>query len=308
MEQLLKGVLNTAMKVKALQAEVIKQVIADTTVQEKAIAFPTDARLYDKARRALVRQAKSEGVPLRQTYAKAGKRAQRQQSRYAAAQQYKRAGRETRKLQVFLGRVIRDVQRNASQPSQQLQHMLDIAQRIFSQQRHDSHKLYSVHAPEVECIAKGKVHKKYEFGCKVAFTTTAHSNWIVGVQAHHDNPYDGATLKPALKQVEALTGVKVEVALVDQGYRGADYHPEDVTVHVVGRHKAIGALHKLFKRRSAIEPIIGHTKQDHGMTRNHLLGQVGDKINAVLSACGFNLAKLIHFFSDSTPTTVALPV
>lgn len=307
MEQLLKGILSTAMKVNALQAEMIKQVIADTTVQEKAIAFPTDARLYDKARRALVRQAKRDGVLLRQTYAKAGKQAQRQQSRYVAAQQFRRATRETRKLQVFLGRVIRDVQRRVPQPSKQLQQVLDIALRIFTQQRHDSPKLYSVHAPEVECIAKGKVHKKYEFGCKVAFVTTAHSNWIVGVQVHHDNPYDGATLKPGLKQVEALTGVKVKEAVVDQGYRGANHHPEDVAVHVVGRHKATGALHQLFKRRSAIEPIIGHTKQDHGMTRNHLLGKVGDKINAVLSACGFNLAKLIHFFSDSTPTTVALP-
>jgi transposase, IS5 family len=211
---------------------------------------------------------------------------------------------------VFLGRVIRDVQRRVPQPSEQLQRVLDIAQRIFTQQRHDSPKLYSVHAPEVECIAKGKVHKKDEFGCKVSFTATAQRNWIVGVQAHHDNPYDGATLKPALKQVEALTGVTVKEALVDQGYRGAtDYHPEGVTVHVVGRHKASGALHThcVFKRRSAIEPIIGHTKQDHGMTRNHLLGQVGDKINAVLIACGFNLAKLIHFFVESTPTTGALP-
>ena len=307
MEQLLKEILSTAMKVKALQPELIKQVIADTTVQEKAIAFPTDARLYDKARRALVRQAKSEGALLRQTFAKAGKQTLRQQGRYAAAGQYKRAARETRKLQVFLGRVIRDVQRKVPQPSEPLQQVLDIAQRILTQQRHDSPKLYSVHAPEVECIAKGKVHKKYEFGCKVAFVTTAHSNWIVGVQAHHDNPYDGATLKPGLKQVEALTGVKVKEAVVDQGYRGADHHPEDVTVHVVGRHKATGALHQLFKRRSAVEPIIGHTKQDHGMTRNHLLGKVGDKINAVLSACGFNLAKLIHFFSDSTPITVVLP-
>ena len=306
MEQLLKGILSTAMKVQALRPDMVKQVIADTTVQEKAIAFPTDARLYDKARRALVRHAKQAGVRLRQTYAKAGKHAQRQQSRYAAAQQYQRAAQETRKLQVILGRVIRDVERKVAQASVELQAVLQRAQRIFQQQRHDSRKLYSVHAPEVECIAKGKVHKKYEFGCKVALTSTADGNWIVGVQAHHGNPYDGATLKPALEQVEALTQVKPEVAVVDQGYRGAQYHPQGVTVHVVGRQKVIEPLKRLFKRRSAIEPIIGHSKQDHGMARNYLRGQVGDKINALLSACGFNLAKLLHFFDQ--PAADALPI
>lgn len=305
MEQLLKGVLTTALSVRALLPEKIKQVIADTTVQEKAIAFPTDARLYHKARRHVVRLAKQAGVKLRQTYEHASKRALYWQARYSAAQQYKRAARQTRKLRVFLGRVLRDVQRKAPQPSEDLQKGLALAQRIHTQQRQDSPKLYSVHAPEVECIAKGKLHKKYEFGCKVAFTSTAQDHWIVGVQAHHDNPYDGTTLAPALKQVESLTGIQPTEALVDQGYRGSAHHPEGVTVHVVGRHKAIGPLQQLFKRRSAIEPIISHSKHDHGMARNHLLGHVGDKINAILSACGFNLAKLLRFFTRPSPT--ALP-
>jgi IS5 family transposase len=301
---LLKGVLTTALSVQALQPEQIQQVIADTTVQEKAIAFPTDARLYHKARRQVIRLAKRAGLKLRQTYERASQRALYWQARYTAAQQFKRAARQTRKLQVFLGRVLRDVQRKAPQPDQPLQQGLAVAQRIHTQQRHDSPKLYSVHAPEVECITKGKLHKKYEFGCKVAFTTTAHDNWIVGAQAHHDNPYDGATLAPALQQVKALTGVKPTEAVVDQGYRGLAHHPDGVTVHIVGRHKALGALQHLFKRRSAIEPIISHSKQDHGLARNHLLGQVGDKINALLSACGFNLRKLLHFFRQplSVPT------
>jgi IS5 family transposase len=306
MEQLLKGVLTMALSVHALQPEQIRHVIADTTVQEKAIAFPTDARLYHKARRQVIRLAKQAGLKLRQTYERASKQALYWQGRYTAAQQFKRAARQTRKLQVFLGRVLRDVQRKAPQPSQDLQQGLTLAQRIHAQQRHDSPKLYSVHAPEVECITKGKLHKKYEFGCKVAFTSTAQDNWIVGVQAHHDNPYDGATLAPALAQVEALTGVKPTEAVVDQGYRGLVHHPDGVTVHVVGRHKALGALQHLFRRRSAIEPIISHSKHEHGMARNHLLGQAGDKINALLSACGFNLAKLLHFFRQPLPA--ATPV
>jgi transposase, IS5 family len=303
MEQLLKGVLNTALKVEALPVESIKQVTVDTTVQEKAIAFPTDARLYHKARRALVRAAKAEDLKLRQTYARASRKALFQQSRYAAAQQHKRATRETRKLRVMLGRVIRDVHRKqATQTSAKLERVLAIAERIHTQQRHDSPKLYSVHAPEVECIAKGKVHKRYEFGCKVALAVTSEDNWIVGVQAHHDNPYDGQTLEPALAQVARLTSVQPRQALVDQGFRGAKHHPKSVEVLVVGARKVAEGVRAFFKRRSAIEPVIGHTKHDHGMVRNFLLGKAGDSMNAVLTACGFNLAKLMRFFAQAQPT------
>lgn len=308
MEQLLKGVLNTALKVEALPAASIQRVTVDTTVQEKAIAFPTDARLYHKARRALVRAAKSEGIKLRQTYARASKKALLQQSRYAAAQQHKRAARETRKLRVMLGRVIRDVQRKrpeqleqATPTSTRFERVLAIAERIHTQQRHDSPKLYSVHAPEVECVAKGKVHKRYEFGCKVALAVTSQDNWIVGVQAHHDNPYDGQTLEPALEQVARLTNVQPQQALVDQGFRGAKHHPKSVEVLVVAARKVAEGVRAFFKRRSAIEPVIGHTKHDHGMARNFLLGKAGDSMNAVLTACGFNLAKLVHFFAQSQP-------
>jgi IS5 family transposase len=201
----------------------------------------------------------------------------------------------------MLGRVMRDVQRKMPQPAASLQSMLGIAGRIFSQQRHDSSKLYSVHAPEVECIAKGKVHKKYEFGCKVAVASTTTDNWIVGIQAVHGNPYDGETLKPALAQVERLTGIPPAQVLVDQGFRGHQHHPEGVNVLIVGRRKLTEALKKLFHRRSAIEPVIGHTKHDHRLLRNHLLGKTGDKINALLAACGFNLAKLLRFFIYAEP-------
>jgi IS5 family transposase len=306
MEHLLRGVLTTALSVKALKAEAIKRVTVDTTVQEKAIAFPTDARLYHKARRVLVRVAKREGIKLRQTYAKLSKHTLYQHSRYVIAQQMKRAARETRKLRHLLGRVIRDVQRKAPsapalRPSQRLQQVLNIAQRIFIQQKHDSPKLYCVHAPEVECIAKGKVHKKYEFGCKVSVVTTTDDNWIVGIQAHHGNPYDGETLKPAVEQVEHLTGIQPEQALVDRGFRGTQHHPDGLNVLVVGYRQVTDDVKKLFHRRSAIEPVISHTKHDHRMLRNHLLGKIGDKINALLTACGFNLAKLVHFFAYANP-------
>ncbi len=179
----------------------------------------------------------------------------------------------------MLGRVIRDVQHKlprqpdqATQASPTLERVLTIAERMHIQQRSDSPKLYSVHysvhAPEVECIARGKVHKRYEFGCKVALAVTSEDNWIVGVQAHHDNPYDGQTLEPALAQVAHLTNVQPKQGLVDQGFRGERYHPKSVEVLVVGARRVAEGVRSFFKRRSAIEPVIGHTKHDHGMLRN----------------------------------------
>lgn len=305
-ETLLQEVLTAAQTAGALKTEDLKQVTTDTTVQEKAIAFPTDAWLAHKARRALVRAAKRADVKLRQTYERESRRTLQQHGRYAAAQQFKRAARGTRHLRILLGRVIRDVERKCPAPTGKLVVMLERAKRIYTQERHTSPKLYSVHAPEVECIAKGKIQKKYEFGCKVAVTTTTHSNWIVGIQAHHDNPYDGATLKPALEQVKRLTSVTPEQVLVDQGFRGAEHHPAGLTVHIVRWIKTVTTtLKKLFKRRSAIEPIIGHAKADHGLDRNYLAGKVGDEINALLVGCGFNLAKLLRFFAANPAKPVA---
>lgn len=295
-EKLLKQVLRTAMNQQALKPSEIATVNVDTTVQEKAIAFPTDARLYDKARRALVRVAHKHQVKLRQSYVRLGKQALFLQSRYAAARQGNRAKQQTRKLRTYLGRVMRDVERKVKQLPQDLQALLEIAQRIHQQQPKDTGKLYSVHAPETECIAKGKAHKRYEFGCKVVLVTTQLSNWIVGLDAVHGNPYDGATLRNALTKTEHLTATKLYQAVVDKGFRGATHHPADVEVVVAGTRNLTRTLKRLLKRRSVIEPVIGHTKQDHALKRNYLKGRNGDCINAFLAGCGFNLRKLFRFF------------
>jgi IS5 family transposase len=296
-EKLLKEILATAVRTDALDEKDLQCVVVDTTVQEKAIAFPTDARLYQKAREAVVREAKKAGVRLRQSYVRVGKQRLFKQQCYARARQFKRAAREQKKLRTMLGRVLRDVERKLPKPSPKFKQLLANAKRIHTQKKDDKQKLYSLHAPEVECIAKGKVHKKYEFGCKTSLATTANNNWIVATDAHHGNPYDGATLKSTIDQIERLTGVRPKKAIVDRGYRGKDHHPEDVQVHIPGQHKARGALKKLFKRRNAIEPVIGHDKHDHGLERNHLKGKIGDRINALLSGCGFNLRKLLRAFS-----------
>ena len=300
MEKLLTETLSTAKREQALRESEIKRVNVDTTVQEKAIAFPTDARLYDKARRALVRAAGRAGINLRQSYARVGKYALARQGRYAQAKQMKRARRETKRLRLYLGRVVRDIQRKCPEPAAGLKLLLERSQRIFKQQRHDTKKLYSIHAPEVECLAKGKAHKPYEFGCKVAVVTTSKTNWVVAIDAVHENPYDGATLSPAIKQVERITAIRPTAAFVDRGFKGTRYHPEDVSVYVSGRKRLTRTLKALLRRRSAIEPVIGHLKHDHGMERNHLLGQEGDRINALLTGCGFNLRKLWCFFKSAT--------
>jgi IS5 family transposase len=276
----------------------IKRVNVDTTVQEKAIAFPTDARLYHKARQALVRVARGCNFKLRQSYARLGKRALVRQGRYGAARQLKRTRRETRKLRTYLGRVLRNVERGKLRLAAKQKQVVSVARRIWTQQRTAHGKVYSVHAPEVECIAKGKVPKRYEFGSKVRIVTTSRHNWIVGIDAAHDNPYEGATLKPALVQVKRLTGTRPEEAFVDKGFRGQRHHPKAVAVYISGRRNLSPQLSKLLKRRAAIEPVIGHTKHDHRMNRNYLLGKVGDRINAMLSGCGWNLKKLWRYYVE----------
>jgi transposase, IS5 family len=223
-ERLLKEALDTAQRAGVLKPAELKRVNVDTTVQEKAIAFPTDARLYHKARRALVRLARTLRYTLRQSYARRGKKALARQGRYAAANQMRRARRQTKKLRTYLGRVLRNAERFIGPLSESQARLLVIARRMLEQQREDHGKLYSVHAPEVVCIAKGKAHKRYEFGCKVRVVTTNRSGWIVGIAAEPGNPYDGTTLRPALEQVEKLTGVKPEEAFVDRGYRGCAWN------------------------------------------------------------------------------------
>ena len=301
LEKLFEATLHTALAMKAVRPQEFQKVNVDTTVQEKAIAFPTDARLYHKMRLALVRRAKSLGIVLRQSYRFKGKRLLAKQGRYAHARQMKRAGKMTRGLKTILGRVLRDIERKAHKlqgqiVDERLGELLAMARRLLAQTRTSKNKLYSVHAPEVECISKGKAHKRYEFGCKVSLATTSKSNWIVGTQALHGNPYDGHTLGGALGQVERLTGHTPEDVMVDQGYRGHGYAGSAI-VHVVRTipKRATRAMRRMLKRRAAIEPTIGHMKSDNRMNRNYLTGQIGDKINAVLAAAGYNFRKLLRW-------------
>jgi len=298
LESLLSETIRIALKGKQVTSQQLRKVTFDTTVQEKAIAFPTDARLYTKMLLRLVNLCKKGGIQLRQTYIRKAPQLLKQQGRYAHARQFKRSRRCTKTLRTLLGRVVRDIGRKATEIDPQLQEFLQRAEKLLSQTKKSKHKLYSIDAPEVECISKGKAHKRYEFGCKVSVATTNESNWVVGVQALHGNPYDGHTLAGAIEQAERVTGKKIKEAFVDKGYRGHDY-TGDGQVHITGHRgkgKAGPALRKRKKRRSAVEPKIGHLKSDNRMNRNYLKGVEGDRINAILAGTGANIRKLLAGF------------
>ncbi len=301
LEKLLEATIHTALAMRAIKPQELCQVNVDTTVQEKAVAFPTDARLYQKMRVALLRQAKQLNIPLQQSYRFVGKKLLFKQGRYAHARQMKRAAKMTRKLKTILGRVMRDIERKVRRikgriADEPLRELLALAHRLLEQTRTSKNKIYSVHAPEVECIAKGKAHKRYEFGCKSSIATTSKSNWIVGAHALHGNPYDGHTLDGAIVQIERLAGTNPDDVIVDQGYRGHNYTGNAV-VHVVRiiPKRATRAVRRMLKRRAAVEPTISHLKSDNRLSRNHLTGKTGDQINTLLAAAGYNLRKLLRW-------------
>ena len=272
-------------------------VTVDTTVQEKAVAFPTDARLYHKARVALVRIAQRAGIDLRQSYVRVGKRALFMHNRYSAARQSQRARRQLKKLKVYLGRVCRDIERKLETATATQREALEVslsqASRLLKQARKDRNKLYSIHAPEVECLAKGKAHKRYEFGVKVSIATSTRNNFVLGMQSLPGNPYDGHTLRGALDQVERMTGQRPVHCFVDRGYRGHD--ETETTVVLAGQRRGLTTrLKRMRKRRHAIEPVIGHMKSDGRLDRSYLKGTLGDSMNALLAGAGHNIRLLLR--------------
>ncbi len=297
LEQMLKETVELAVLSRHVTRHQLKKVTVDTTVQEKAVAYPTDARLYQKARCRLVKLAKKREIPLRQSYSRVGKHCLIKQSRYANARQFKRARSCTRKLRTYLGRVIRDIERKSKYFDGELSTMLKRAKRIHQQRRTDKHKLYSLDAPEVSCIAKGKAHKRFEFGSKISITTSNRGNWILGVHRVNGNRHDSKTLAACIKQTERITGVRCVDIFADKGYRGSNYKG-NAAVYIAGTsNKDLPrSLRLRKKRRSAVEPKIGHLKSDNRLGRNYLRHKTGDIINAILAASGANLRKLLRRF------------
>ena len=294
---LLGATIDAAIESESVKRRDLKRITVDTTVQEKAIAFPIDSRLYNGARERLVRLAKAHGVPLRQSYVRVGPRLLFKNNRYGHARQLRRQRRTTAKLKTVLGRVYRHLKRRLAEQPESVQaafaEPMALTKRLLDQQRHDKRKLYALHAPEVECIAKGKAHKRYEFGVKVSIATTNRSNLVVGAMSLPGNPYDGHTLGSALQQVERLTRQRPERCYVDLGFRGHDV--TNVEVFKARQKRGItGSIRRELKRRNAIEPIIGHMKNDGLMDRNYLKGSQGYAINVILCGAGQNLRLILR--------------
>ncbi len=313
-EALLAQTIKCAQSAGFLDDKQCQEVIVDTTVQEKNITFPTDTKLLEKLRQKLVQSAKDNRLILRQNYNRICKDLSWKVSGYGRAKQYKRMHHAVKKHKARVGRVYRDILRQlpgqSKQAQSQLQPLLAQAKQLLEQTRKSKNKRYSLHAPEVECIAKGKAHKRYEFGVKASFAISQDDNWVLGALHCPGNPYDhdhssmngqagGHTLSAQVAQVERLTETPVTTCRVDKGYRGKDCKVKGVDVIHTGlsKKRMSRAMRKKLKRRSAIEPIIGHMKSDGKLGRCYLKGSLGDAMNIMLSAAGQNIRKLLNLLA-----------
>ena len=304
-EELLKATIDTAVTTKAVRPAEFERVIVDSTVQEKAIAHPVDSRLLEIARAKVVQSAKFAGILLKQTFVKEGRELRRKAGGYAHAKQFKRLRRVVKRQRTILGILIREIKRKLSAESSSAPHtvtrlstLLERAERIRTQQPKDKNKLYALHAPEVECIGKGKARKPYEFGVKTSIAVTHKSGLMVGARTFPGNPYDGHVLNQQLEQTTILledTGKSPQQVIVDLGYRGVDHDNPTVEIIHRGKYKSLTKQQRRWlKRRQAVEPAIGHLKSDHRMDRRWLKGQLGDALHAVLCAAGYNLRWLMR--------------
>ncbi|MCI1192804.1 IS5 family transposase [Calidifontimicrobium sp. SYSU G02091] len=281
-----------APKAGVIKRRSLEPVVRDTTMQPKAIAHPADGRLFNGASEQFVDTAKDAGIERSQSYARLGKHGEHKAACYAHATQFQRMRREIRQLRTWLGRVIRDVQHKAQAMPEALKTKLEIARRLHAQRREDKHKLYALHAPEVECLAKGKARTPYEFGVKVSVAVTAKEGLVVGMRSMPGNLCDGHTVDRQLEQVEILTDVRPKIAVVDRGYRGA--HAACGTRLLVSHTRRLPrSLKKLFKRRQAIEPVIGHMKTDGLLNHDWLKGALGGAMHALLCGAGYNLRMIL---------------
>jgi IS5 family transposase len=289
----------------ALRPRDLVRVTVDTTVQPKNITFPTDAKLVHAAIKGLNRLAR-HGVPLRQSYLRLAKRAAMMAGRYAHAKQFNRHQRELRFLRTRLGRLVRDIRRKVrgrDDLEAAFQEPLSRASQIRAQQqRQRGWKLYSFHAPEVECIGKGKARSPYEFGVKVSIVATNRcapaGQFVLHAQSLPGNPYDGHTLNDAIEGAQRLTGLQIERAYVDKGYRGHDA-PDPRRVFISGQKRGVfGVIKRELRRRSAIEPLIGHMKEEGHLGRCYLKGHAGDAANAILTAVGHNFRRILAWLRN----------
>lgn len=274
----------------------------DSTAQEKNITYPTDAKLHKKIIDKCVKYAKKSGITIRRSYKRTSKQLVRDAYNGNHPKRRKKSNSAKRKLKTIAGRLVRELERKL--PEGAYSKELNIFKSVLAQEKKSKNKIYSLHEPEVYCMSKGKAHKRYEYGCKASVVLTQKTGIIVGAMTFNTNVYDGHTLPEVLKQTRLLTGKTPKTATVDRGYKGKQMvgntkinipkPPLKRDSEYQKRKKR-----KQFRRRAAIEPIIGHLKTDHRAARNFLKGQTGDSVNFIMAATGFNFRKLMDKLKEN---------
>lgn len=272
-------------------------VSVDTTVQEKNITYPTDDKLYKKIIKKCWIIADKESIDLRQSYTRVVKKLGNLQRFKGTKHGGKAARKANKKIQIIAGRLVREIGRKL--PLMSLGRYLPalkLYQRVLSQKRGDSDKIYSLHEPHVKCYAKGKEHKKFEFGSKVSILVDQNSGIIMGALNFTQTLHDSKTIPDVLEQYERLNGNEAKEVFVDRGYKGIKQYKAS-TIHVPIPDKNITkAKRQKHSRRAAIEPVIGHLKQDYRLCRNYLKGIIGDNMNVILAAAAMNFKRRINLW------------
>ena len=277
-----------------------KEVVIDTTVQEKNITYPTDVKLHKKIVDKSVKIATTEKIKLRQSYKRTSKQFVLEQRGNRSKKGKAKAKKSAKKLKTIAGRLTRELRRKLPEEVvSNYEEEIKIFEKVLSQKKGDNNKIYSLHEPNVYCMSKGKAHKRFEFGSKVSLVLTKNSGIAVGAMNFEKNIYDGHTLPEVLEQTKRLTGKEPKTAIVDRGYRGVSKVGEteikrpkppkkDATPYEKTKER------KRFRRRAAIEAIIGHLKEDFRLSRNYLKGTFGDTANVLLAATAYNLKKWLN--------------
>jgi IS5 family transposase len=276
-----------------------QQATTDTTVQEKNITYPTDNKLYRKIIKKCIAIADKENIELRQTYTRTLKRLLMDQRFRNHPKNKGKAKKADKKIKTIAGRLVRELERKL--PPSLHQGHLTLFKKVLAQKKADSNKIYSLHEPHVQCISKGKEHKRYEFGSKVSIITTKNTGVIIGAINIEKNVHDSKTLAPALEQQQRLTGIILTNNFVDRGYRGVKevWETKIIIPDKPGKNTTPYEKQKLrkgFKRRAAIEPKIGHLKEDHRLGRNFYKGIKGDNINVMLAAAAMNFKRMMNIY------------
>ena len=276
-----------------------KMVLSDTTVQENNTTFPTDAKLAKKIIDQCNKIAEAEGIKQRQNYKRVSKQYLRDTYNAKHPKRKKKARKAQKHLKTIAGRLIRELERSMDKELYSLyREQLELFQKILDQKRFDKGKLYSLHKPYTSCIAKGKIHKPYEFGNKTGIMLNPKALIVLGIKSYEGNPHDSKTIEPLLDQIEENLDYLPEEVVYDRGGRGSK-EIKGVKVSTPGKPlKRDNAYQKRkkrekFRRRAAIEPVIGHLKQHFRMGQNYLGGKNSPQINAFLAAAGWNFKKMM---------------